>query len=116
MPFGFANLPSTFQNMMNGVLREFLDQGVVVYFNDILIYSSYQAEHQLLVSKVLQQLRVDGLAVALNKFLLNVKVTEFLGYITSDQEVSMSAAKVESVLSSQGPQSVRDVQVFIGIA
>jgi len=54
MPFGLVNAPATFQTMMNEILREYLDQGVVVYIDDILIYSETVEEHILLVRKVLQ--------------------------------------------------------------
>jgi len=57
MPFGLVNAPAAFQTMMNEKLREFLNQGVVVYIDDILIYSETVEEHILLVRKVLQQLR-----------------------------------------------------------
>src|SRR5215216_1672943 len=53
MPFGLTNAPATFQTMMNEILREFLDQGVIVYIDDILIYSRDEHEHHALVKKVL---------------------------------------------------------------
>ena len=56
MPFGLVNAPATFQAMMNKILREFLDHGVVVYLDDILIYSKNEEEHIELVKKVLDRL------------------------------------------------------------
>jgi len=57
MPFGLVNAPATFQTLMNEILREFLDQGVMVYINNILIYSETLEEHIILVRKILQQLQ-----------------------------------------------------------
>ena len=56
MPFGLVNAPPTFQAMMNTILRDFLDNGVVVHLDDILIYSKNEKEHIALVKKVLAQL------------------------------------------------------------
>jgi len=73
MPFGLVNAPATFQTMMNKILREFLDQGVVVYIDDILNYSETVEEHILLVQKVLQQLREYRMAISLEKSVFHVK-------------------------------------------
>ena len=67
MPFGLANAPATFQNMMNEVLREFLDQGVVVYIDDVLIYSENMEQHIQLVKKVPKQLADYNLVLGLSK-------------------------------------------------
>ena len=63
MPFGLVNAPATFQTMMNEILREFLDDGVVVYIDDILIYSKDPENHTTLVRKVLQWLRDFQMAI-----------------------------------------------------
>jgi len=73
MPFGLVNAPATFQTMMNEILREFLDQGVVVYIDDIPIYSEIVEEHILLVRKVLQPLREYRMAISLGKSVFHVK-------------------------------------------
>jgi hypothetical protein len=67
MPFGFANAPATFPAMMNEVLRQFLNQGVVVYIDDVLIYTKTHEEHHKLLSKVLKKLEEYGLAVGPHK-------------------------------------------------
>ena len=67
MPFGLCNAPASFQNMMNDVLREFLDHRVICYIDDILIYSRNEKEHEELVSKVLQKLIDHGLAAEIDK-------------------------------------------------
>jgi len=90
MPFGLVNAPATFQRMMNKILREFLDQGVVVYLDDILIYSKMHADHVALVKKVLSQLMEHELAVSINKLEFHVKAVAFLGYIVATDGVTMS--------------------------
>ena len=93
MPFGLANAPATFQNMMNEVLREFLDQGVVVYIDDVLIYSENLEQHIQLVKKVLKRLADYNLAVAARKSFFHVPEVEFLGYILNETGVTMKIGR-----------------------
>ena len=81
MPFGLANAPATFQNLMNDVLREFLDKGVVVYIDDILIYSENLEQHIQLVKKVLKKIADYNLAVAAQNSTFHFPEVEFFGYI-----------------------------------
>ena len=83
--------------MMNEVLREFLDQGVVVYFDDVLIYSENLEQHIQLVKKVLKKLADYNLTVAAHKSTFHVPEVEFLGYILNETGVTMSERKVEAV-------------------
>jgi len=73
MPFELVNAPATFQRMMNKILREFLEQGVVVYLDDSLIYSKTHAEHVAMVNKVLSQLMEHWLAVSIKMSKFHVK-------------------------------------------
>lgn len=116
MPFGLANAPASFQNMMNEVLREFLDQGVVVYIDDVLIYSENEQQHIELVKGVLAKLAEYNLAVAAHKSIFHVPEVEFLGYILNEQGVTMSERKVEAVKNWEIPKSVKDIQRFLGFA
>ena len=116
MPFGLVNAPATFQAMMNTILRNFLDHGVVVYLDDILIYSKNEEEHVELVKKVLAQLEDYDLAVSTTKSVFHVKEVEFLGYIVAVDGVTMSERKVQSIKDWKHPRSVKEVQIFIGFA
>jgi hypothetical protein len=90
MPFGLATAPATFQNMMNEILRDLIDQGVFVYIEDILIYSETEEEHKRLVNDVLKRLHDNGLALAPEKCEWHVSKVEFLGYVISAEGVSMA--------------------------
>ena len=116
MPFGLANAPATIQNMMNEVLREFLDQGVVVYIDDVLIYSENLEQHIQLVKKVLKKLADYNLAIAAHKSTFHVPEVEFLEYILNETGVTMSERKVEAVKKWKVPKSVKDIQRFLGFA
>jgi len=116
MPFGLVNALATFQRMMNKILREFLDQGVVVYLDDILIYSKTHAEHVAMVKKVLSRLMVHQLAVSIKKSEFHVKAVEFLGYIVATDGVTMSTRKVDSIRKWKAPRSVKEVQTFLSFA
>jgi len=114
MPFGLVNAPASFQAMMNTILREFLDHGVVVYLDDILIYSKSKEEHIELVKKVLAKLEAHDLAVSTTKSVFHTKEVEFLGYIVTVDGVTMSERKVQTIKDWRHPRSVKEVQIFIG--
>jgi len=77
MPFGLVNAPTKFQTMMNKILREFLDHGVVVYLDNILIYSENVYDHIQLVQKVLDRLEQHDLAVSLKESVSIMKKSNF---------------------------------------
>ena len=116
MPFGLVNAPATFQAMMNTILEEFLDHGVVVYLDDILIYYKPLEDHKALIKQLLARLERHDLAISLKKSMFHVDTVEFLGYIVGKDGVTMSKKKVESILSWKAPRSVKDIQIFIGFA
>ena len=83
-------LPATFQAMMNHILREFLDHGVVVYLDDILIYSKNPKEHEVLVKMVPERLQQHDLAVSFKKSVFHTETVKFLGYIVGMDGLTMS--------------------------
>ena len=110
MRFGLCNALATFQSMMDNNLHDLLDDGVIVYIDDTLIYSGDEKTHVKLVQEVLFRLDKAGLGVNHRKSSFHIKKVEFLGYIISEQGIEMSAAKVEEVQNWATPRKVKDVQ------
>ena len=99
MPFGLTNAPSTFQDMMNHILSDVLNVGVLAYMDDILIYAKTEEEHDRLVKEVLERLQHNGLAVSPGKCVWKAEEVEFLGYVIGRRGIRMSQEKAEAVLS-----------------
>ncbi|KAF0892823.1 hypothetical protein E2562_018617 [Oryza meyeriana var. granulata] len=94
MPFGLCNAPTTFQALMNDVLRAFLRRFVLVFFDDILIYSSTWADHLRHLRAVLLVLRQHRLFVKRSKCAFGVNSISYLGHIISEASVAMDPAKI----------------------
>ncbi|KAL0163719.1 hypothetical protein M9458_039472, partial [Cirrhinus mrigala] len=114
MPYGLSISPSVFQTFMNEVFREFLHQFVVVYIDDILIYSRNQAEHRQHVLQVLQKLRQHSLFLKLENCEFHQPTVQFLGYNISAEGVQMDQGKVDAILKWPMPTSVKELQRFLG--
>ena len=116
MPFGLTNAPAVFQHFMNDVFRDMLDQTVLIYLDDILIFSENPSDHTDHVRKVLERLIKNGLYVAPEKCEFSVKTTEFLGFIISEHGVSMSSDKVSAISDWPQPTKLKEIQQFLGFA
>ena len=116
MPFGLTNAPSTFQDMMNHVLSDLLDVGVLAYMDNILVYAKTREEHDRLVNEVLRRLQNNGLAVNPEKCVWRAQEVEFLGYVIGRNGIEMAKDKVEAVLNWKTPKSLTEVQSFLGFA
>ena len=116
MPFGLCNASATFQSMMDNIFHDLLDNGVIVYLNDILIYTENVDKHIPLVQEVLSRLDKASLGVNLKKSSFHIRKVEVLGYIISEQGIEMSEKKIEEVKNWAVPRKVKDVQEFLGCA
>ncbi|KAE8206788.1 hypothetical protein CF327_g7489 [Tilletia walkeri] len=116
MPFGLCNAPSSFQRFMNDIFRDMVDVFVVIYLDDILIFSKTAAEHEEHVKKVLERLRSTKLFAKAEKCEFSQESVEFLGYRLSKDGVTMVMDKVNSVLSWPEPKKVKELQSFLGFA
>ena len=116
MPFGLTNAPTAFMDLMNRVFRPYLDQFVVVFIDDILVYSRDEQEHEQHLKIVLQTLREKKLYAKLSKCDFWLKEISFLGHIVSAEGIRVDPVKIEAVVNWKPPQSVTEVRSFLGLA
>ena len=115
MFFGLTNFPATFQTMMNQLFRDLINQGhVVIYMDDIMIFTTDLDQHQKVVSKVLQILRENKLYLKYTKCEFKQSETKYLGLIIGHQTVKMDSAKVKGVTSWPVPTTRKQVRSFLG--
>ncbi len=107
MPYGLVNAPSILQGYMNEVFREYLHRFVLVYIDDILVYSQNEAEHRLFIPEVLQQLREHQLYLKAEKCMFHQASIQFLGYQFSSQGIKMDEGKVEAIKTWPIPTTIK---------
>jgi hypothetical protein len=116
MSFGLTNAPAYFMYLMNKVFMEYLDKFVVVFIDDILIYSKNEEEHEEHLWLVLQKLREQQLYAKFSKCDFWLKEVSFLGHIITDGGISVDPAKVSDVLKWEPPRTVKEIRSFLGLA
>jgi hypothetical protein len=102
MPFGLTNAPATFQDIMNYILQDLLDRGVVVYIDNILIYANDQEEYVSLV-EVLRRVAENDLVISPEKCVSNQEEVEFLGYIIMPRGIKLGDDKVQEIQEWRKP-------------
>ncbi len=115
MPFGLTNAPATFCTPMNDIFREWLDDFVVVYIDDILVYSNSMEKHVEHLRKVFQRLRENKLYAKFKKCEFGVSEVDFLGHRITQQGLKMDDHKVKAILDWEPPRSVLALRSFLGL-
>nr|XP_011471074.1 PREDICTED: retrovirus-related Pol polyprotein from transposon gypsy [Fragaria vesca subsp. vesca] len=116
MPFGLTNAPSTFQSLMNDVLRDYLRKGVLVFFDDILIYSPSLAAHLQHLEWVFQALQKNSLVIKESKCSFGAAQVEYLGHVISGKGVAVDPSKIECVKKWLLPKTIKELRGFLGLA
>jgi len=116
MPFGLTNVSAMFMDLMNRVFWPYLDKYIVVFIDDILVYSNSYLEHEQHLRVVLKTLRENQLYAKLDKCEFWLKEVVFLGHVISAEGIFVDPIKVEAVLKLQRPTNVIEIRSFLGLA
>ncbi|CAJ2633781.1 unnamed protein product [Trifolium pratense] len=116
MSFGLTNAPAAFMDLMNRIFKPFLDQFVIVFIDDILIYSKSKEEHEQHLRLVLQTLRENQLYAKFSKCEFWLDNVTFLGHVVSKNGISVDPSKVEAVQNWPRPTTVKEIRSFLGLA
>ncbi|TYK16252.1 ty3-gypsy retrotransposon protein [Cucumis melo var. makuwa] len=116
MSFGLMNAPAMFMDLMNKVFKDFLGTFIIVFIDDILIYSKKEAEYEEHLRMVLETLQVNKFYAKFSKCEFWLKQVSFLGHVVSKDGVSADLAKIEVVTSLPRPSTVSEVRSFQGLA
>ena len=114
--FGLTNAPAAFQRFMNDIFSDLLNVCVMIYLDDILIYSNNMSEHHRHVKEVLKCLCKAGLYAKAEKCIFHSELVEYLGYILSPSGFTMSDDKIKIIQDWPEPRKVKDIQYFLGFA
>src|SRR5436190_4257868 len=116
MMFGLTNAPAVFMDLMHRIFHPYLDQFVVVFVDDILIYSRSEREHEEHLRIVLQLLRDHRLYAKFSKCEFWLTEVKFLGHVVSGDDIAVDPSKIEAVMDWERPKSVFDIRSFLGLA
>ncbi|KAI3750829.1 hypothetical protein L2E82_21683 [Cichorium intybus] len=116
MSFGLTNAPAVFMDLMNRVCRPFLDTSVIVFIDDILVYSRSQAEHEVHLRQVLELLRQEKMYAKFSKCEFWLREVQFLGHLINAEGVKVDPAKIEAMIKWEPPRSPTEVRSFLGLA
>nr|GFA34975.1 hypothetical protein [Tanacetum cinerariifolium] len=115
MPFGLTNTPAVFMDLMNRVCKPYLDKFVIVFIDDIHIYSRLEKEHEAHLKTILDLLKKEELYVKFSKCEFWLKEVQFLGHVVNREGIHVDPIKVESVKNWKTPESPTEIRSFLGL-
>ena len=116
MSFGLTNAPAAFMDLMNRVFKPFLDRFVIVFIDDILVYSRSVEEHEQHLRIVLETLRREQLYAKFSKCEFWLDSVAFLGHVVSKEGIQVDPKKIEAVIDWPRPTTVTEIRSFLGLA
>ncbi|KAJ9545199.1 hypothetical protein OSB04_024906 [Centaurea solstitialis] len=116
MPFGLTNAPAVFMDLMNRVCRPYLDKFVIVFIDDILIYSRSKEDHEHHLRLILELLKAEQLYAKFSKCEFWIREVHFLGHVVNKEGIHVDPAKVEAVKKWEAPKTPTEIRQFLGLA
>ncbi|KAK1424218.1 hypothetical protein QVD17_19539 [Tagetes erecta] len=116
MPFGLSNAPAVFMDLMNRVCKPYLDKFIIVFIDDILIYSKNETDHAEHLRLTLELLKREQLYAKLSKCEFWIREVHFLGHVVNEKGIHVDPAKVESIQNWPTPKTPSEIRQFLGLA
>ncbi|GJV07838.1 putative reverse transcriptase domain-containing protein [Tanacetum coccineum] len=116
IPFGLTNAPAVFMDLMNGVCKPYLDKFVIVFIDDIIIYSKNKKEHEEHLKTILELLKKEELYAKFSKCEFWIPKVQFLGHMIDSQGIHVDPAKIETIKDWASPKTPTKIHQFLGLA